>query len=199
MPRPENVTTPLIALTVTVPIRDDPAEPAVRVAVTEEPVETVLLAESWKVRTGCVVNAIALTAPAAFVVLTILVAAPTPKVMFCVATVNPVAVNVIVYEPAGPVIPRPENVTMPPTAATVTLPMSDEPADPAVMEAVTDDPVEILKLLASWNLTTGCVVKATALTAPAALVVVTILVAAAAPSVMFCVATVNPVAVNVIV
>jgi hypothetical protein len=84
-------------------------------------------------------------------------------------------------------------------ALTVTVPIRDEPAEPAVRVAVTEEPVEMLKLLASWNLTTGCVVKATALTAPAALVVVTILVAAAATSVMFCVATVNPVAVNVIV
>ena len=80
-----------MALTVTVPIRDEPAEPAVMLAVTDEPVETVLLAESWKVRTGCVVKATAETAPAAFVVLTIFVAAPTPRVMFCVATVNPPA------------------------------------------------------------------------------------------------------------
>jgi hypothetical protein len=197
MPRPANVTMPPIAATVTLPINDDPAEPAVMEAVTEEPVETVLLAESWKVRTGCVVNAIPLTAPAAFVVLTIFVAAPTPSVMFCVATVNPVAVKVIVYEPTGPVIPRPENVTTPPMAATVTVPISDEPAEPAVMEAVTVEPVEMLKEFASWNRTTGWVVNAIALAAPAAFVTLTILVAAASATVMFCVATVNPVAVKV--
>ena len=67
------------------------------------------------------------------------------------------------------------------------------------MLAVTEEPVETLKLFASWNRTTGCVVKATALTAPAAFVTLTILVAAAAPTVMFCVATVRPVAVNVMV
>ena len=94
-------------------------------------------------------------APAAFVVLTIFVAAPTPKVIVCVATLNPVAVNVMVYEPVGPVMPRPLNVTTPFTAATVTVPISDEPAEPAVSVAVTAEPVEILKLLASWNLTTG--------------------------------------------
>ena len=199
IPRLVNVATPLTALTVTVPIRDEPDEPEVNVAVTDDPVETVLLAESWKVRTGCVVKAIAETAPAAFVVLTIFVAAPTPKVMFCVATVRPVAVKVMVYEPVGPVMPRLVNVTTPLMALTVTVPIKDEPAEPAVMEAVTDDPVETLKLLASWNLRTGWVVKATALAAPAAVVTLTILVAAASPMVMFCVATVKPVAVKVIV
>jgi hypothetical protein len=59
------------------------------------------------------------------------------------------------------------------------------------MEAVTDEPVEMLKEFASWNRTTGCVVKATAETAPAALVVVTILVAAADANVTVVVATVN--------
>ena len=82
-------------------------------------------------------------------------------------------------------------------ALTVTVPIRDEPEEPAVIEAVTDEPVETLKLLASWNLTTGCVVKATAETAPAAFVTLTILVAAASPTVMFCVATVRPVAVKV--
>ena len=96
IPSPLNVATPPIALTVTVPRSDDPAEPAVMETVTDEPVETLLLAESWKPRTGCVVNATALTAPAALTVLTILVAAPAPKVIVCVATVKPVAVNVIV-------------------------------------------------------------------------------------------------------
>ena len=81
----------------------------------------------------------------------------------------------------------------------MTVPINDDPAEPAVKVAVTEDPVEILKLLASWNRTTGCVVKATAETAPAAFVTLTTLVAAAAPTVMFCVATVNPVAVNVMV
>ena len=52
MPRLEKVTVPLTALTVTAPSKDDPAEPAVMLAVTEEPVATLLLAESWKVRTG---------------------------------------------------------------------------------------------------------------------------------------------------
>jgi predicted solute-binding protein len=70
----------LIAFTVTVPIRDEPEEPAVRVAVTEEPVEIVKLLASWKVRTGWVENATALTAPDAFVVVTILVAAAAPRV-----------------------------------------------------------------------------------------------------------------------
>jgi hypothetical protein len=97
------------------------------------------------------------------------------------------------------VIPRLVKVTTPPTAATVTVPISDDPAEPAVRVAVTDDPVETLKEFASWNLTTGCVVNAMALVAPAAFVTVTIFVAAAAESVMFCVATVSPVAVNVIV
>jgi tRNA-binding EMAP/Myf-like protein len=96
-------------------------------------------------------------------------------------------------------MPRPLNVTTPPIAATVTVPRRVDPAEPAVRVAVTDDPVEILKLLASWNLTTGWVVKAIPLTAPAALVVLTIFVAAAAPRVIVCVATVNPVAVKVIV
>ena len=89
------------------------------------------------------------------VVLTILVAAPTPKVIVCVATVRPVAVKVMVYVPAGPVMPRPLNVTVPLTALTITVPIKDEPAEPAVRVAVTEEPVEILKLLASWNLTTG--------------------------------------------
>ena len=52
IPSPLNVATPPIALTVTVPRSDDPAEPAVMETVTDEPVETLLLAESWKVRTG---------------------------------------------------------------------------------------------------------------------------------------------------
>ena len=90
-------------------------------------------------------------------------------------------------------------MTTPLMALTVTVPISDEPAEPAVMEAVTEEPVETLKLLASWNLRTGCVVKATALTAPAAFVTLAILVAAASVTVMFCVATVNPVAVKVMV
>jgi hypothetical protein len=85
-----------MAATVTVPIREEPADPAVMEAVTDDPVETVLLAESWKVRTGCVVNAMPDDAPAALTVLAIFVAAPAPKVMFCVATVSPDAVNVIV-------------------------------------------------------------------------------------------------------
>ena len=42
------------------------------------------------------VNAIPLTAPAAFVVLTIFVAAAAARVIVCVATVNPVAVKVMV-------------------------------------------------------------------------------------------------------
>ena len=84
-------------------------------------------------------------------------------------------------------------------AATVTVPIKDEPAEPAVNVAVTEDPVEMLKELASWNLTTGCVVNATAETAPAAVVTLTILVAAADTTVMFCVATVRPVAVKVMV
>ena len=90
-------------------------------------------------------------------------------------------------------------MTVPLIAATVTVPISDDPDEPEVRVAVTEEPVEILKLLASWNLRTGCVVKATALTAPDAVVVVTILVAAASATVMFCVATVNPVAVKVMV
>jgi hypothetical protein len=155
IPRPLNVTTPLIAATVTVPIRVAPAEPAVNVAVTDEPVETVKESASWKATIGCVVNAMALIPPLAVVKVPIFVIDAAPIVMVCVATVKPVAVKVIVYEPAGPVIPRFVNVTTPPTAATVTAPISDDPAEPAVRVAVTDDPVEILKLLVSWNLTTG--------------------------------------------
>jgi hypothetical protein len=44
---------------------------------------------------------------------------------------------------------------MPPVALTVTVPRRVDPAEPAVRVAVTDEPVEILKELASWNLTTG--------------------------------------------
>jgi hypothetical protein len=108
-------------------------------------------------------------------------------------------VKVIVYEPAGPVIPRPLNVTTPLIAATVTVPMSDAPAEPAVIDAVTDEPVETVKPSASWNATIGCVVNAMALIPPLAVVNVPILVIDAAPIVMLCVATVNPVAVKVIV
>ena len=81
----------------------------------------------------------------------------------------------------------------------MTVPINEDPEEPAVNVAVTEEPVETLKLLASWNLTTGCVVKATALTAPEALVVLAIFVAAASPRIMFCVATVRPVAVKVMV
>ena len=187
------------AATVTVPINDEPAEPAVIDAVTEEPVATVNEFASWKATTGCVVKAVALTAPLAVVIVPILVTAPAPNVSVWVATVRPVAVNVMVYEPAGPVIPSPLNVTTPFTAATVTDPINDEPADPAVMEAVTEALVETAKEFASWKATTGCVVNANPLTAPAAFVELTILVAAAAPNVIVCVATVRPVAVNVMV
>ena len=90
-------------------------------------------------------------------------------------------------------------MTVPLTALTVTAPIKDDPAEPAVMLAVTEEPVEILKLLASWNLTTGWVVKAVVETAPDAAVTVTILVAAASATVMFCVATVRPLAVKVMV
>ena len=41
IPRSVKVTTPATALTVAVPIKEEPAEPAVMEAVTEEPVETV--------------------------------------------------------------------------------------------------------------------------------------------------------------
>jgi hypothetical protein len=184
MPRPENVTTPLIAATVTVPRRDAPAEPAVIEAVTEEVVETANELASWNATTGWVVNAIPLTAPAAFVVLTIFVAAAAPRVIVWVATVKPDAVKVIVYEPDGPVIPRLVKVTTPLTALTVTVPINEDPAEPAVKVAVTDEPVETVKLLASWKATTGCVVKAVAETAPDAFVTVPIFVAAAAPRVI---------------
>jgi hypothetical protein len=143
-----------MAATVTVPINDDPAEPAVMEAVTEEPVETLKLFASWKRRTGCVVKAMALAAPAAVVTVTIFVAAASPKVIVCVATVRPVAVKVMVYEPAGPVMPRLVNDATPLTALTVTVPIN-VPPEPAVMEAVTDEPVEILKELASWKRRTG--------------------------------------------
>jgi phenylpyruvate tautomerase PptA (4-oxalocrotonate tautomerase family) len=87
---------PFIAFTVTIPRRDAPAEPDVIEAVTEEVVETANELASWKATTGCVVNTIPLTAPAAFVVLTIFVAAAAPRVIVWVATVNPDAVKVIV-------------------------------------------------------------------------------------------------------
>ena len=144
-----------MAATVTVPRRDAPAEPAVIEAVTEELVETAKEFASWKATTGCVVKAIPLTAPAALVVLTIFVAAAAPRVIVWVAIVNSDAVKVIVYEPDGPVIPRPLNVTTPLIALTVTVPRRDEPAEPAVNEAVTDEPVEIVKLLTSWKVSTG--------------------------------------------
>jgi hypothetical protein len=127
-----------------------------------------------------------------------LVAAASVTVTFCVATVNPVAVKVMVYEPAGPVIPRLVNDATPLTALTVTVPINDPP-EPAVMDAVTDEPVETVLLAESWKVRTGWVVKAAALTAPAAFVVLTIFVAAPTPRVIVCVATVRPVAVKVMV
>ena len=144
------------------------------------------------------VKAVLETAPAALMVLTILVAAPDAIVIDCVATVRPDAVNVIVNVPAVPTIPKLVNEATPLTALTVTVPIN-VPPEPAVMEAVTDEPVETVLLAESWKVTTGWVVKAIPETAPAAFVVLTILVAAPTPRVIVCVATVNPVAVKVIV
>ena len=80
--------------------------------------------------------------------LTTLVAAPAPKVIVCVATVRPAAVKVIVYEPDGPVMPRPLNVATPLMALAAAVPFR-VPPEPAVNETVIDDPLEIVKLFAS--------------------------------------------------
>ena len=59
------------------------------------------------------------------------------------------------YEPAGPVIPRLVNVATPLTALTVAVPRIDEPAEPAKIDAVTDEPVATVNELASWKVRTG--------------------------------------------
>ena len=71
-----------------VPI-NDPPEPAVMEAVTEEPVATVLLPESWKVRTGWIANAELDIPVVVETVLTIFVAEPADNVTVVVVEVSP--------------------------------------------------------------------------------------------------------------
>ena len=81
----------------------------------------------------------------------------------------------------------------------MTVPIREAPAEPAVMDAVIDDPVETVNESASWKATMGCVVNAIALMPPLAVARVPTLVIEAAPIVILCVATVRPDAVNVMV
>ena len=60
----------------------------------------------------------------------------------------------MVYEPDGPVMPRPLNVTTPLIALTVSVPIK-LPPEPEVNEAVTAEPVETANEFASWKAIAG--------------------------------------------
>jgi hypothetical protein len=123
------------------------------------------------------VNATLSVVPTDARVIATLVAAPAASAKLLeVAAVRDVGVNVRVKFPAVPVITRLVNVATPATAATVVVPESVP-----VPEAIdtTTLPVNDVTVLSpeSVTLTTGWVVKADPLTAPAGWVVISALVA----------------------
>ena len=153
MPSPVNVAIPLEATAEGVPT-NTPPEPVVIVAVmVAEDVVTVKLLASWTA-TVCVTPKADPEVPTAVLLLESLVAAPDERVMDCVATVSPLAVKVIVNVPAVPTIPKLVNVATPLAALTVTVPIK-VPPEPAVKEAVTDEPVATVLLAESWKVRTG--------------------------------------------
>ena len=117
-------------------------------------------------------------------------AAPS-GVMVWVADVTPDEVKVSVYAvPAVPLMPTPEKVATPATALTVVAPsVVPLPLTVMVTEAVL---LVTVPPKASLRVTTGWVVKAEPLAAPAALVVSVAWVAAPTVGVMLWVADVTP-------
>ena len=133
---------------------------------------TVLPLASWTVTTGWVVKATPLTAPAGWVVTANLAADPTVRVKLdVVALVTPAAEAVRVKLPTVPVSLQPAKVAMPEDAVCGLVVQARVPV-PLATARVTGalEPVTVLPL-ASWTVTTGWVVKAVPLTAPAGWVV----------------------------
>ena len=160
-----NVAVPAEAVAVVVP--PSVPGPAVTAAVTTT-VDVVRLPLASRMRTtGCVVNAAPLAAPAGAVSTLRVAAGPAVYVSDEAAVVSAPLENVIVVAlPTVPVSESPAKVTTPLAAATVVVPPSAP--GPAVIVAVTDaDEPDTTLLLASRIWTTGCVVKATPLAAPA--------------------------------
>ena len=121
MPKLLKVATPDEAVAVAVPTKVPLVTDAVTTAL--EAV-TVFPAESLIVITGCVLNAAPDAAPEAAVDTAIWLTAPAPTETVCVIVIvaGTVIVYVIVYEPDAPVIPKPEKVATPLTAALVAVP-----------------------------------------------------------------------------
>ena len=163
-----------------------------RVTEALEPV-TVLPPMSWTVTTGWEANATPLVAVAlGWVVMANWAAAPTVRAKLAVvALVRPADEVVRVKLPNVPVSLQPAKVAMPPVAVCGLVAQARVPV-PVATARVTGalEPVTVLPL-ASWMVTTGCVVKATALMAPAGWVVTANLLAA--PAVRAKLAVVAPV------
>ena len=123
LPRPLNVATPFTAFTVAVPV-SAPEEMVTVTAAVE--VVTTLSCASRTSTTGCVVKSVRLTKPAACVVNTSLVAEPACKVtnIEAVYELGLVIVAVMVLVPTALVrlIPLPEKLATPATAAIEVVP-----------------------------------------------------------------------------
>ena len=179
--QPLKVETPLEDVTGLV-VQDNWPDPDVRFRAIEALVpETGLPPESSTLTTGWVVNATPSTVPDGAVVKLSWLAAPAVRVNVVVSVVNEPLEAVRVNEPAVPTMEHPEKVAMPLTAATG-LALQVRVPEPEVTARVTEA-VDVVTVLPpeSWTATTGWVVNATPLTAPAASV--RTLRAAAAPAV----------------
>ena len=169
---------PLAAVTGLV-VQESTPEPLATARVIEalEP-ETVLPPESWTVTTGWVVKAAPLAAPAGWVVTANLVAAPAVRAKLdVVALVTPVAEAVRVKLPTVPVSLQPAKVAIPEMAVCGLVVQAKVPVPLATARVTAALEVVTVLPLASWTVTTGWVVKAVPLTAPAGWVVTANLVA----------------------
>jgi len=189
MPTPEKVAIPLTALTV---VRPTVVPLPLTVMVTEAVLlVTVLPKASLMVMMGWVVKAEPLALPFAAVVNVARVAMPKVGVMVCAAVAKEPEVKVRVYAvPAAPLIPTPEKVATPLTAATVVRPKVVAP----VLTVMVTEAALLVTVLPKESLMVmmGCVVNAEPLGAPAAWVVSVAWVAVPKVGVMAWVAEVKP-------
>ncbi len=164
------VATPLKAVAVAVPTT---IPLSLTVIVTTEllSVVTVFPDASWIATTGCVVNADPLAAPAADVESASRLAVPAVGVIDCVTDVSEPLANVSVYAvPSVPLMPTSLKVATPLEAVAVAVPTT---VPPELTVIVTTELLSVVTVFpdVSWIATTGCVVNAAPLVAPAADVV----------------------------
>src|SRR5881628_434623 len=150
----------------------DSAEPPVAIAaLTDVPLwVTEFPAASWRWTIGCRGNATPLLAVSdGWVTMTSCAAGPAARVMGPdVGPRGPVAVNVTVYVPVGPVSASAPNVARPFASVVAAAAVTEAPAGPVAIAAVTTIPAWRTGLpFASWICSAGCCASTTPLCAAA--------------------------------